>query len=60
MPDRLCCPVDAYMFLARDGKLLMLKRAADAACAEAFRDLPQLVGLENTIVEVTCSLLVAA
>ena len=35
MPDRLCCPVDAYMLVARGGKLLMLRRAADAAYAVA-------------------------
>jgi hypothetical protein len=36
MPDRLCCPVDAYVFLARGGKLLMLRRAADAAYAPSL------------------------
>ena len=35
MPDRLCCPVDAYMLVARGGKLLMLRRAAGAAYAVA-------------------------
>jgi 8-oxo-dGTP diphosphatase len=33
MAERLCCPVDAYMLLERGGKLLMLRRAQDAAYA---------------------------
>ncbi len=33
MPKRACCPVDAYMLLERGGRLLMLRRAADAAYA---------------------------
>lgn len=33
MLERLCCPVDAYLLLERDGKLLMLRRAAGAAYA---------------------------
>jgi len=33
MPGRLCVPVDAYMLLERDGKVLMLRRAAGASYA---------------------------
>jgi 8-oxo-dGTP diphosphatase len=33
MGERLCCPVDAYLLLERGGKLLMLRRAPDAAYA---------------------------
>ena len=33
MAGRLCVPVDAYMLLERDGKILMLRRAAAAAYA---------------------------
>ena len=33
MTGRLRVPVDAYMLLERDGKLLMLRRAPDAAYA---------------------------
>jgi len=33
MLERLCCPVDVYMVLERDGRLLMLRRAAGAAYA---------------------------
>jgi hypothetical protein len=33
MTGRLLVPVDAYMLLGRDGKLLMLRRAPDASYA---------------------------
>src|SRR5689334_2814975 len=33
MAGRLCVPVDAYMLLERDGRILMLRRAAGAAYA---------------------------
>ena len=33
MAGRLCVPVDAYMLLERDGRILMLRRAAEAAYA---------------------------
>ncbi len=33
MPERLCCPVDAYLLLERGGKLLMLRRAPGAYAA---------------------------
>jgi 8-oxo-dGTP pyrophosphatase MutT (NUDIX family) len=33
MAGRLCVPVDAYMLLERDGKVLMLRRAAEASYA---------------------------
>ena len=33
MAGRLCVPVDAYMLLERDGKVLMLRRAARASYA---------------------------
>lgn len=33
MAERLCVPVDAYMLLERDGKILMLRRAPGAAYA---------------------------
>jgi 8-oxo-dGTP pyrophosphatase MutT (NUDIX family) len=33
VPERLSCPVDAYMLLERGGRLLMLRRAASAAYA---------------------------
>jgi len=33
MAGRLCVPVDAYMLLERDGRILMLRRAAGAAHA---------------------------
>jgi hypothetical protein len=33
MPERLCCPMDAYLLLERDGKLLMLRCAPGAAYA---------------------------
>lgn len=33
MTGRLCVPVDAYMLLERDGKMLMLRRAPSAAYA---------------------------
>ncbi len=33
MPERLRCPVDAYMLLERDARVLMLRRAPDAAYA---------------------------
>jgi len=33
MPERLCCPMDAYMLLERGGKLLMLRRAPGAYTA---------------------------
>jgi hypothetical protein len=31
VPERLCCPVDAYMLLERASMLLMLRRAPNAA-----------------------------
>ena len=31
MPERLCCPVDAYMLLERRGRLLILRRARETA-----------------------------
>jgi 8-oxo-dGTP diphosphatase len=33
MLERLCCPVDVYMLLERDGRLLLLRRVKDAAYA---------------------------
>src|SRR5260370_18519880 len=36
MPQRLCCPVDAYMLLERGGRLLMLRRATDASYAASL------------------------
>jgi 8-oxo-dGTP diphosphatase len=33
MRERLCCPVDVYMLLEREGRVLMLRRAAGAAYA---------------------------
>jgi 8-oxo-dGTP pyrophosphatase MutT (NUDIX family) len=40
MQERLCCPVDAYMFLERDGQVLTLRRAPDAAYASSLLCLP--------------------
>jgi 8-oxo-dGTP pyrophosphatase MutT (NUDIX family) len=36
VPERLCCPVDAYMLLERGGRLLMLRRAPNAAYAASL------------------------
>jgi 8-oxo-dGTP pyrophosphatase MutT (NUDIX family) len=33
MAERICCPMDAYVLLERDGKLLMLRRAPGAYAA---------------------------
>ena len=36
VPERLCCPVDAYMLLERGSMLLMLRRAPNAAYAASL------------------------
>jgi hypothetical protein len=41
MAERLCCPVDAYMLLERDGRLLMLRRAPGASYAAGLLCPPQ-------------------
>jgi 8-oxo-dGTP pyrophosphatase MutT (NUDIX family) len=40
MQERLCCPVDAYMLLERDGQVLTLRRAPDVAYASSLLCLP--------------------